>query len=149
MLFKAVSSVCIYRCFFVTSHYHTVFLFPLPPTVYSSFLIIILSCTYHLKQRKEIPKGLFLSLPAALCSALKLGDATVFFIAPPSNTHTHKLKYFDLVPTLLLCTQPVRNPLSLLLMGRRNVYALMCSKVECFLRNYKHPVGHTLLFKTL
>lgn len=38
-------------------HYHTGFLYPSLPTVYSSFLIIILSCTYHLKQRKKKFQG--------------------------------------------------------------------------------------------
>lgn len=105
MLFKPLSSVRIHGCFiylfiylFVTSQYHTVFLYPslpqfiVPYSHYHSFV-----CLSSPAEKREIPRGLFLSLPAALCSALKLGDATVFFIQPPRNTHTHTHEYSNIL----------------------------------------------------
>lgn len=148
--YSNLSAQCAFMGVFFTSHYHTVFLYPslqqfIVPFSLSFFLVLIVS-----SREKRDSEGSVLIFACSFLFCPQTGGCNCFlYWAAKQYTHTHILEYFDLVPTLLLCTQPVRSPLSLLLMGGSSMYTLMCLKVEYFLSNYEQPVSHTLLFKTL
>lgn len=114
MLFKPVFSMCIYGCFFVTSHYHTVFFYPSLPQFRVSFSLSFFLVLIVSSREKRDTKGSFLIFACSSLFCPQTGGHNCFLYSLAKQyTHTRILKYFDLVPMLLLFTEPVRNSLIL------------------------------------